>query len=291
MDIRALGMGLLFALIWSSAFTSARIIVADAPPLAISAIRFAIAGLIGVAIARAMGQTWHLTRDQWRATLIFGLCQNALYLGLNFLAMTTVEASLASIIASTMPLMVAFAGWAFLSEKLTKIAALGLVLGFAGVVLIMGSRIGAGVDTLGVIYCVIGAAALSVATLLVRGASAGGNVMMIVGLQMFVGAAVLFAVSALFEPWIFNWNPKMLTALTYTILAPGLLATFIWFALVRRIGAIKAATFHFLNPFFGVAIAALILGESLEITDIIGVAIISAGILAVQLSKQSHTPK
>ena len=52
MDFRAIAMGLCFAFLWSSAFTSARIIVADAPPFAISAIRFALAGLIGVAIAR-----------------------------------------------------------------------------------------------------------------------------------------------------------------------------------------------------------------------------------------------
>ncbi|MDV4144568.1 DMT family transporter [Shimia sp. FJ5] len=291
MDIRAIGMGLLFALIWSSAFTSARIIVADAPPFAISAIRFAIAGIIGVLIARAMGQNWNLTREQWRATFVFGLCQNALYLGLNFLAMTTVEASLASIIASSMPLIVAFAGWAFLSERLTKLAALGLVLGFAGVILIMGSRMSAGVDMLGIAYCLIGAVALAVATLTMRGVTASGNMMMIVGLQMFVGAIVLFFASLLFETWEFNWNPKMITALTYTIFAPGLLATFIWFALVARIGAVKAATFHFLNPFFGVAIAALLLGEALGVMDVIGVAIISAGILAVQLSKQTHTPK
>lgn len=291
MDIRAIGMGLLFALIWSSAFTSARIIVADAPPLAISAIRFAIAGCIGVLIARALGQTWHLTRAQWRATLIFGLCQNALYLGLNFTAMTTIEASLASIIASSMPLIVALLGWAAMGEKLTPLAAIGLVVGFAGVILIMGSRMGQGVDMFGVLLCVIGALALAIATLTVRNASAGGNVMMIVGLQMFVGAIVLFFASLIFETWEFNWTPRMLTALTYTIFAPGLFATWIWFALVARIGAVKAATFHFLNPFFGVAIAAAILSESLTITDIIGVAIIAAGILAVQLSKQSHTSK
>ena len=291
MDLRAIGMGLLFALIWSSAFTSARIIVADAPPFAISAIRFTIAGLIGVAIAKALGQSWHLTRDQWRATLIFGLCQNALYLGLNFLAMTTVEASLASIVASTMPLIVAFIGWAVLRERLRPLAALGLALGFSGVLIIMGARMGTGVDPLGLAYCVIAAIALAIATLMVRGASAGGNMMMIVGLQMFVGAAVLFVASVIFETWEFNWNPKMLGALTYTIFAPGLLATWIWFALVARIGAVKAATFDFLNPFFGVAIAALILGEQLRLMDVIGVAIIAAGILAVQLSKQSHTPK
>ncbi|MEQ9692913.1 DMT family transporter [Shimia sp. SDUM112013] len=291
MDLRAIGMGLLFALIWSSAFTSARIIVADAPPFAISAIRFTIAGVIGVLIARAMGQSWYLTRDQWRATLIFGLCQNAIYLGLNFLAMTTVEASLASIIASTMPLMVAFAGWAFLKDKLNRQAVFGLVLGFAGVIVIMGSRMNAGVDMFGVMLCVIGAAALTIATLMLRGASSGGNVMMIVGLQMFVGAAVLFVASLIFETWEFNWNPRMLTALTYTIFAPGLLATWIWFQLVHRIGAVRAATFHFLNPFFGVAIAAALLGESLGLTDYIGVIVISVGILLVQLSKQTNTAK
>ena len=57
MDIRAIAMGLLFAFIWSSAFTSARIIVADAPPLASLAMRFFVSGIIGVMIARALGQT------------------------------------------------------------------------------------------------------------------------------------------------------------------------------------------------------------------------------------------
>ncbi|NKW91080.1 DMT family transporter [Rhodobacteraceae bacterium R_SAG9] len=291
MDIRAIGMGLLFALIWSSAFTSARIIVADASPLMISSLRFAIAGTIGVIIARALGQSWHLTPAQWRATIIFGLCQNALYLGLNFTAMTTIEASLASIIASTMPLIVALLGWAVKGEKLSPMGTIGLIVGFGGVLLIMAGRLSNGVDLFGVLLCVIGALALAIATLAVRNASSGGNVIMIVGLQMYVGAITLFFASLIFETWTVNWNPKMLTAFIYTILAPGLFATWIWFALVARIGAVKAATFHFLNPFFGVAIAAMILGEKLGFWDIVGVAVICAGILAVQLSKQSHTAK
>ena len=118
MDIRAIIMGLTFALIWSSAFTSARIIVTNASPLAALSLRFFISGLIGISIARILGQTWHLTPNQWRATIIFGVCQNAIYLGLNFYAMQTVEASLASIIASSMPLLVAFAGWVFLKDSL-----------------------------------------------------------------------------------------------------------------------------------------------------------------------------
>ena len=107
MDLRAIGLGLAFVIMWSSAFTSARIIVAEAPPLSALALRFLISGVIGVVIARLMGQTWHLTRAQWKSVVIFGICQNALYLGLNFVAMQWIEASLASIIASTMPLIVA----------------------------------------------------------------------------------------------------------------------------------------------------------------------------------------
>jgi len=126
MDIRAILAGLAFALIWSSAFTSARIIVADAPPILSLSLRFLISGLIGIALARFLGQTWRLTPGQWRATIVFGLCQNALYLGLNFVAMQTVEASLASIIASTMPLAVGFAGWVIFRERLSALGVLGL---------------------------------------------------------------------------------------------------------------------------------------------------------------------
>ena len=111
MDIKAVVMGLAFAFMWSSAFTSARVIVEYAPPLSALALRFLISGLIGVAIAWMLGQSARLSRRQWLGVVIFGVCQNALYLGLNFVAMQTVPASLAAIIASTMPLLVAVAGW------------------------------------------------------------------------------------------------------------------------------------------------------------------------------------
>ncbi len=286
MDIKAIMMGLAFALIWSSAFTSARIIVTQAPPLTISALRFLLAGLIAIGIARAMGQSWHLTRTQWRTVVIFGVCQNAVYLGLNFVAMQTVEASVAAIIASSMPLLVALIGWLVLKDRIPGLGVAGLIAGFAGVALIMGARVAGDIDLIGLALCVTGALALAIATLAMRGVAGGGNLMMVVGLQMLVGCAVLAVVAALFEEMVINWNLQLGLAFAYTTLVPGVLATFIWFTLVERIGAVKSATFHFLNPFFGVAIAAALLGESLGVWDVIGVVVITLGILAVQLSKQ-----
>jgi drug/metabolite transporter (DMT)-like permease len=285
MDLRAILMGFGFAFMWSSAFTSARIIVASAPPMGALALRFAISGIIAVALARMLGQSWHLTRSQWRATIIFGICQNALYLGLNFIAMQWIEASLAAIIASTMPLLVAFAGWAFLGDRLRPMGYIGLLMGVAGVILIMGARLSGGVDIWGIALCAIGAVSLAVATLSLRGASGGGNFLMVVGLQMLVGSAVLTVPALALETFTVDWSIQLIAAFAYTTLIPGLAATLVWFHLVERIGAIRAATFHFLNPFLGVSIAAVLLSESLRSADMIGALIIAAGILAVQLSK------
>ena len=285
MDIRAILAGLAFAVIWSSAFTSARVIVAEAPPILSLSLRFLISGLIGVGLARLLGQTWRLNRAQWQTIFIFGLCQNALYLGLNFVAMQTIEASLASIIASTMPLLVGLVGWVWFKEKLPIVGVWGLIIGVIGAALIMGVRIQGGTDFFGIILCIVGVLSITVATLSMRGVSSGGNLLMIVGLQMLVGAVILAFPGVVFEEWEVVWTPKLLLAFSYTVLMPGLLATFIWFWLVGRIGAVRAATFHFLNPFFGVLIAAIFLGESLGIWDAVGVIVIMAGIFVVQTSR------
>ena len=290
MDFRALAMGLAFSLMWSSAFATARIIVADAPPLWALTLRFALSGLIAVVVARALGQSWRLTRPIARSVLIFGLCQNALYLGLNFIALQWVQASLASIIASSMPLIVATLGWFLGRDRIGPLGRTGLALGFAGVALIMGSRVTGGADPLGIALCVIAATALAVATLTVRAVSAGGNLLMVVGLQMWVGSLILAVGAALSEPLTVSLTTPLILAFLYQLFVPGLLATVLWFALVKRVGAVRASTFHFLNPFFGVAIAALLLDEAISPTDIAGVLIAMAGILAVQLSRATLPP-
>ena len=290
MDIRAILMGIAFSLMWSSAFATARIIVAAAPPLMALSVRFLISGLIAVIIARALGQSWRLTRPLIRSVVIFGLCQNALYLGLNFVAMQSIEASLASIIASSMPLIVALLGWLWQGEKVGPMGVLGLCAGFVGVALIMGGRVSGGADPAAIGLCVLGATALAIATLTVRSVSSGGNLLMIVGLQMLVGSITLGVIAAFTETVQIDPSLKLLLAFVYQLLIPGLAATVLWFTLVARVGAVKASTFHFLNPFFGLMIAAALLGEKVLPLDMLGVAIAAMGILAVQMSRLRATP-
>ena len=287
MDFRSILMGVSFSLIWSSAFTSAKILVTAASPLMVLSLRFLISGLLGIALARMLGQKIQLNRGEWTVVVIIGISQNALYLAFNFIAMQWIEASLAAIIASLLPLLVAAVCLVFLGEKTGFKGMLGLTVGFGGVLVIMLDKLSGSSASLGMTLCLIGVAALAGATLYVgRVMSLNKNVVMIVGLQMLVGSITLFPFSLIFETWNIEWSTSFILAFLYTTLVPGLLGTIIWFLLVKRIGPVRAATFHFLNPFFGVLVAALILAEPLSVRDGIGVTIIMAGILLVQLNRK-----
>ena len=76
--------------------------------------------------------------------------------------------------------------------------------------IIMWARLTQGVDVLGLLLCIIGAIALTVATLTLKDASSGGNIMMIVGLQMLVGSSVLAVFCILFEDVYFSLNSSFI---------------------------------------------------------------------------------
>ena len=278
-------MGVCFALMWSSAFSAVKLALEDAPPFLLLSFRFLVSGTIAVIIAVALGQRLPGQGRQWFAILVLGLCQNSLYLGLNFKAMTMIPAGLAAIIASSVPLIVALFSRFLFGERLSWLGHAGLAIGFAGVLLIMANRISSGDSAIGLILCVVGAAALASATLIVRGVDLGSGLLMVVGLQMLVGSMSLAPIVYLLEdPANVRLTASLVAAFLYITIIPGVIATLLWFHLVRRVGATQAAAYHFLNPAFGVIIASLLLAESISLLDGLGVAIIMASILMVQLS-------
>ena len=213
MDFRSILMGVSFSFIWSSAFTSAKILVTAASPLMVLSIRFLISGLLGIAIARMLGQKIQLNKGEWTVVVIIGISQNAIYLAFNFIAMQWIEASLAAIIASLLPLVVAAVCWLFLGEKTGIKGMLGLTVGFGGVLVIMLDKLSGNSASLGMTLCLIAVAALAGATLYVgRVKSLNKNVVMIVGLQMLVGSITLFPFSLIFETWNIEWSTSFILA-------------------------------------------------------------------------------
>ncbi|MEO0819249.1 MAG: DMT family transporter [Pseudomonadota bacterium] len=279
-------IGVAFAVIWSSAFSVAKIVVSQTPPFAVSALRFFAAAVIAGGIALALGQRLPRGRGAWRAILLLGLCQNTLYLGLFFTAMTRIPAGLAAIIASAMPLVVAAMASGLFGERVGRVRALGLGLGFGGVVWIMSARIAGGIDLFGILLGVLGVLALAVATLTVKRGDFGTGLLMVVACQMLVGAIGCVPLALAFEDvTAFDVDARIAVAFAYQVLVPGIVATLLWFTLVKRVSTAGASAFHFLNPIFGVAFAFALLGEPVTGSDAIGVVLVAAGILIVNRAR------
>ena len=72
---------------------------------------------------------------------IFGICQNTLYLGLNFLAMDQIDAYLAVIVASLLPIFVAIISFILKKNKIYFLSIIGILIGFLGCSIILVPKI------------------------------------------------------------------------------------------------------------------------------------------------------
>ena len=280
-------MGLTFILFWSSAFTSAKILVSNSPPLLVLGIRFLFTGTIGILINNIFFNKIKLNRNNWKFILLFGICQNTLYLGLNFLAMDKIDAYLAVIIASLLPVFVAIISFFLRIDKLHFFSVIGIIVGFLGCSIILAPKITINLNLYGLSLCLIAVIALAMATLIIKdGFSYKEQLLPFVSIQMIVGGLPLLLLSFLFEEWAINFSNSFIIAFIYTCFFPGLIATMIWFNLVKRIGVVMASSFHFLTPPTGVIIAYIVLNERININDIIGIIFITIALTIIHQAKK-----
>ena len=207
MQIKHFLLGVVFALLWSSAFPSAKIAVEYAPPFFLLFLRFFLSGLLAIAIAKYLGQSISFKKKDWFSIVAFGVLQNCVYLGLIFLALTRIEANVSVIIASILPLTVALFSWLLFKSKISNVGIVGLLVGFSGVLVIMYQRTHAGSDYIGIFLCFIALLATTISTLILSKIDVKkDNVLMIVGLQMIVGCIPLLPISYFFEKWVIYWH-------------------------------------------------------------------------------------
>ena len=181
-------MGISIAIIWASAFTAARILMINAPPFLVLSSRFFISGLLAITIAYCFGQKINFSRREWNTIISIGLCQNTVCTALNFTAMQWVTASIAAIIASMLPIIIAMFLWIFKGEEIGIIGKLGLFTGIAGGFLIVYDKTADETKIFGLVLCIVAVLGFAGAALLVGNSLKNNkNLFMIVGLQMIVG--------------------------------------------------------------------------------------------------------
>ena len=287
MEFKHILLGVGFALIWASAFPSAKIAVQFSPPFLFLFLRFTLAGLFSIILGAYLGQSLQLDRKSLIWIMIFGVIQNGLYLGLIFLALTKIDSNVSVIIASILPLTVAFFSWVFFKSRLSFLGLSGLFVGLFGVLLIMLQRTEKEYEILGITLCIMGLLATTFSTLIITKININkNNIFIVVGLQMLAGSLFLLPLSYFFEVWSISFNLTFLFTFLYVAAFPGIIGPVIWFYLQKEIGAVKYSSFHFLVPFFGIAISYFLLGETLTFSDMIGVIVIILGLYFVNRDKK-----
>jgi drug/metabolite transporter (DMT)-like permease len=272
-----------FCLLWSSAFSAAKVALADCPPLLLLTARFLLAGGLMLGAAAVHGAALRMPRRDLLAFAALGIANNALYLGLNFFGMRTVSAGLAALIASANPVLTAVLAAAFLDERMTWRKAAGLALGVGGVAFVVESRLASGAESLpGVGLMVAGLAALVGGTILFKRLAPGGSLWVGNGVQNLAGGLALAPFAAGFErvgDIVPSW--RLAVALAYMVLLVSIFGYLLWFHLLAVSGATAASAYHFLMPPLGMLFGWLLLDERIAAPDLIGIVPVALGIYLV----------
>jgi drug/metabolite transporter (DMT)-like permease len=269
-------------LVWGSTYLAIRVTDRTMPPLLMSSARFLIAGAALYAFA-SRGRVRPTLRE-WRAAAIVGAALLVAGNGGVAWAETRLASSLAALLVAMVPLWVALMDRAFLGRRLSSSAIAGLVVGFAGVALLV--RPGGGGDVLAMLLLVGTTAAWAGGSLYARGAPLPASPLLSASMQMLAAGAFLavagLAAGETGDVNSHSFSTKPVIAFVYLAVVGSLIAfsTYAW--LLRNVRISLVATYAFVNPVVAVALGTVFLNEKISWSTIVaGAAIVVAVVLIV----------
>jgi drug/metabolite transporter (DMT)-like permease len=287
MSLGQWAMLLVIALFWGGAFFFVSVAVREMPPMTLGAVRILVGGFVLLAILHMTGGRLPWRADVWRWFFIVALVNSVAPLFLLSWAQKSIGGGLASIITAMTPLMVLFvAHFMTTDEKLSGRRLLGTLIGFGGVVVMIGldAKVQIGLSTAAQLAAVLASLCFAFGTVLARRfraleippLTASTGFILMSGLQFLVLALLIDS------PWTL---PRPGPAALSSAIAAGFLSTalgqFLFFRLLTHTGANNVSLVAVLTPISAILLGWLILGEQLRSYQIAGMAIIAAGIIIV----------
>jgi drug/metabolite transporter (DMT)-like permease len=273
--------------VWGSTYLAIAVVVKSMPPLLAAGSRFVIAGLVMAAVI-ALAGGWRrllITRQQLIGAALVGI---ALLLGGNGLVMLaerTVPSGLAALIIAVVPLWIVLLRLTH-SERVRRGTLLGVLIGFAGVALLVGSRGLTGeVDVLGMLMIVGSSASWALGSFYSRRMPLPSDPFVSTTAQMFVGGIALtlvgVATGEVARVVPAQFAGESLAALAYLIVFGSIVAFSAYTWLLQNAPVSKVATYAYVNPVVAIFLGWLILSESITASMFIGGAMIIAGVAVV----------
>ncbi len=280
------------ALCWSGGWIAGKLGVQAAPPLELSAIRFAIAGVLLLGIARLTGARLGTERIGLIAlSAVFGIFG---YNALVFVGLTMAPASDAGLIVPTLTPVLTALFATTVGEQLTRDKVVGFVLSATGAALVIaaGGSFGSalsGERLVGDLLMIGGAACWAVYATIGTLTLRTGSPLGVVGLSALIGAAMLFPFGFLEHGYrdVPSWPLDAWLAIAFLVVFPTVVGFVLFYWVVRRFGAGLAAMTSYLVPIGTLLLAALILGERPAPLQLVGGAVI---LLGVHLAARRRPP-
>ena len=287
MDAGEWGMLVALSLLWGGSFFFIGIAVKELPPVTIVTLRVSMAAVALLIVCRIMGL--HLPRQWavWRAFFGMGLLNNIIPFCLIVWGQTHIASGLASILNATTPLFtVIVAHFLTADEKMTGNKLAGVLIGFVGVATMIGpAAFGGAASSLWGQIAILGAAiSYSFAGIFGRRFKAMGVPPLMTATGQISSSTLMLIPAALLidKPWTLAM-PSLGTwgALIGIALLSTALAYLIFFRILATAGATNLALVTFLIPVSAILLGSLILREQLEIKHFAGMAMIAAGLAAI----------
>ncbi len=275
---------------WGSTYLAIRFTLETIPPFLFAGVRFVVAGAL--LYAWAARRAPRPTAVHWRSALVVGAL---LLLGGNggvVWAQQRVPSGLAALLVATEPLWIVILATAMGRERLNAAGLIGVIMGFAGVALLVGPQRFAGgepVDLLGAVVIVLAALAWAFGSLYSREApqpvsqSLSSAMSMLAGGTLLLLAALLAGDFGRLEPNAISLKSAL--AFVYLIIFGSLVAFSCYLWIMKAATPARASTYAFVNPVIAVVLGWLLAGEVLSPRVILSTGIIVAAVALIIVRK------
>jgi len=278
-------------LFWGSSYLAARVGVRDLPPCLFVGVRFAIAGAVMLAISRLYRNRVLPQPREWRDLAVLACLGFLLANGINIWALQYVSSNQAALLNASAPIWIVLMGaFGSRAHRPGRRALMGVALGVVGTMLLIGKGAGASGPLSAQLMILVACFAWAVSTIYLRSSGTVLPVLTLIGWQMFLGGLsliVLGLVTGELPRW--HWTQTAAISMTYLIVFSSCCAHTAYAWLTTRTTPAKLGTYAYVNPAIAVVLGWLVLQERLGVLQLIGMAVVLAGMLLINWPRASRT--
>jgi drug/metabolite transporter (DMT)-like permease len=280
-------------LVWGSTYLAISIGVREVPPFLLAAIRFFTAGLLLFLWSLARGESSPTAR-QWKSISLIAILIFVIDYGLLFWAEQRVPSGMAAVVTAIIPALMTISEILILkTQKLTIRLAASLLIGLAGVAILMSRTLnlgGAPIDAFGAIALIIASIGWAIASSLLRKLPLPASKVVSSASQMLAGGFFLFITAAALGEFR-NFHPANVSrqawlSLLYLIIFGSIIAFTAYVWLIHHESPTKVSTYAYVNPVVAVLLGYFLAHEPLGLRTILGSALILASVIVI-----TTTPK